>query len=93
MNTEYLLIPADHETLKTFLEKKSLYFLVFETDGRPRLEQTAGRAPIHLKDGCPWGLAWVFFNSLSHTIPEADRLTALYAWAQGLVEEARHESA
>ncbi len=89
----YTLAAEDLGTLRTFLEKKSLYYLAFDETGKPRLEQTAGCAPIHLRDGCPWGLAWVYFNSLSHTIPEADRLTALYAWAQGLVEEARHESA
>ncbi len=79
---DYTLTPEDLGTLKTFLEKKALYYLAFETDGRPRLEQTAGRAPIHLKDGCPWGLAWVFFNSLSHEIPETERLEHLAVWAR-----------
>ncbi len=89
----YSLTSADLQTLRTFLEKKSLYSLAFEPDGRPRLEQAAGRRAVHLKDGLPWALGWVCYNSISHTIPEAERLEMLYRYARAFVEEARHESA
>ena len=81
MNT-YKLTDADREILKVFLEKRGIYDLVFDESGKPALSQTAGKAPIRLKDGLPWALGWVYFNSLDQNFAEEERLASLAAWAR-----------